>query len=168
MSKFTYIDGCTATSINVDGKNFKEMSSDEKIDAMKKLFKYFLNCQGRWETFKDVMELLVPEIATDTRSFVFDDDGNTINVYNYKHENNKISVIDFADNVSVLFNGYECFGFEIRKDEMDFINHILEMNGDNVYLSNIFMNIMMYYGNPKFLYHCDQCGDNVGEYTLDI
>lgn len=173
MSKFTYTDGCTATSIEVDGQSFSELSSQEKIETMKKLIDYV--CQqpsdhARNDLLRDVMILLIPDIATDEHEFQYDsDDENAlINVYVYKDDKDKVIVIDNGFDDQVITNGYSYFAYNLNENDRALFYKIIEKSVDNCFLNNIFMDILRTYGETEYLCHCDQCGDSVWEYTLNI
>lgn len=173
MKTFTYVDGCTVTSIKVDNNDFTELSENEKIESIKTLIDYVCNqphSKERNDLLLDAMTLFVPEISTDEKEFQYDDDNenNIISVYTYKDDKDKIIVIDDGFDEKVIINDHCYLGYKIDDEIKQVFNKVIEKSGNNSYLNNIFMDIVRKYGEGGFLYHCNQCGDSVYEYTLKI
>lgn len=54
------------------------------------------------------------------------------------------------------------------QEQKDILKSLIDEYGDNSTIQNMIMDFLELNGIPKFIYHCDECGDNVYEYTLEI
>lgn len=173
MKKFKFISGCTVSNISVNNEDFSDMEVSDKIETIKLLIEYVLAQNyddNRNDILEDCMKLLIPCIATDVKEFSYNEDNerDTITVYTYKDNKDKVIVVDCGWSEHVIINNESYFGFNITQEIKNVFKKVIEKSGTNCYLNNIFMDILKTYGKMKFLYHCDQCGDNVYEYCLKI
>lgn len=54
------------------------------------------------------------------------------------------------------------------QEQKDILKSLIDKYGDNSAIQNMIMDFLELNGIPKFIGHCDDCGDNVYEYTLEI
>ena len=55
-----------------------------------------------------------------------------------------------------------------KKFKMELYMKLIDKLCDNYDLDDLIMNLCSQYGETKFCFHCDVCGDDVYEYTLNI
>lgn len=175
MKEFRFTDGCTATSIEVDGNNFSDMENENKIEAMKTLIEYVFkqeNNKDRDYLLRDMFEMLFTEICTSVNYIKYDKENrpdSEIGVFCYKDNEDYLLMFDcqYGSDVVIILNEDTWQYVEDKEKERIFIK-LISKNPNNCYLNNCFMEILRLYGNYEYLYHCDQCGDSVSEYVLKV
>lgn len=70
-----------------------------------------------------------------------------------------------AYNLSIDDKSAEDFTVDEKKE---MIKSLIDKYGDICDLKNMIIDFLEMNAEPKFLSHCDECGDNVYEYTLTI
>lgn len=73
--------------------------------------------------------------------------------------------------------GCVCDGLDVDGEPFNNLDHdkkievfdrIFEHLDEEYGLNTLLVDILQYYGEYNYLFHCDQCGDNVWSYTLEI
>lgn len=54
------------------------------------------------------------------------------------------------------------------QDQKNILKSLIDKYGDNSTIQNMITDFLELNGIPKFIGHCDECGDNIYEYTLEI
>lgn len=54
------------------------------------------------------------------------------------------------------------------QDQKNILKSLIDKYGDNSTIQNMIIDFLELNGIPKFIGHCDECGDNIYEYTLEI
>lgn len=54
------------------------------------------------------------------------------------------------------------------QDQKNILKSLIDKYGDNSTIQNMIIDFLELNGTPKFISHCDECGDNIYEYTLEI
>lgn len=54
------------------------------------------------------------------------------------------------------------------QEQKDILKSLIDKYGDNSTIQNMIMDFPEFNGISKFIGHCDDCGDNIYEYTLEI
>lgn len=54
------------------------------------------------------------------------------------------------------------------QEQKDILKSLIDKYGNNSTIQNMIIDFLELNGTSKFIYHCDECGDNVYEYTLEI
>lgn len=54
------------------------------------------------------------------------------------------------------------------QDQKNILKSLIDKYGNNSTIQNMIIDFLELNGIPKFIGHCDECGDNVYEYTLEI
>lgn len=55
------------------------------------------------------------------------------------------------------------------QEQKDILKSLIDKHGDNsAIIQNMIIDFLELNGISKFISHCDDCGDNVYEYTLEI
>ena len=54
------------------------------------------------------------------------------------------------------------------QDKKNILKSLIDKYGDNSTIQNMIIDFLELNGIPKFIGHCDECGDNIYEYTLEI
>lgn len=52
--------------------------------------------------------------------------------------------------------------------KVDILHSVVTMLSVDYDIQDIVINLLRQYGEYKHLFHCDQCGDNVSSFTLEI
>lgn len=175
MKKFRYIDGCTVTNITVNEKYLEDLTNKEKIEAIKILINYVFeqdDCNEKDELLRNIFEMLFPYICNFEKTLEYDKEskwGGEIELFGYKDKDDYLLMFDceFGTDPVIVINEDAWKYVDIDKKKKIF-HKIIEKSADNCYLNNCFMEILEGYGKHKYLYHCDQCGDSVREWTLII
>lgn len=54
------------------------------------------------------------------------------------------------------------------QEQKDIFKSLIDKYGDNSTIQNMIIDFLELNGNAEFIGHCDECGDDVYEYTLTI
>ena len=54
------------------------------------------------------------------------------------------------------------------QEQKDILKSLIDKHGDNSTTQNMIIDFLELNGIPEFIGHCDDCGDDVYEYTLEI
>lgn len=54
------------------------------------------------------------------------------------------------------------------QEQKNILKSLIDKHGNNSTIQNMIIDFLGLNGIPKFIGHCDDCGDNVYEYTLEI
>lgn len=54
------------------------------------------------------------------------------------------------------------------QEQKDILKSLIDKYSDICDLKNMIIDFLEMNAEPKFLFHCDECGDNVYEYTMEI
>lgn len=54
------------------------------------------------------------------------------------------------------------------QDQKNILKSLIDKYGNNSTIQNMIIDFLELNGIPKFIGHCDECGDNIYEYTLEI
>ena len=54
------------------------------------------------------------------------------------------------------------------QEQKDILKSLIDKYGNNSSIQDMIIDFLELNGIPKFIGHCDDCGDNVYEYTLEI
>lgn len=149
--KIILTEGCVCDSLTIDDKEVREYSNEELKEIIKKvldkekskfnLIKFLgmiVEIFGEYSTDECLIKTAKYGILTKQ------DDADVITVEE-KDAN------DFTDE-------------EIR----DIILTVINSRNDNADLIWALRELIQILGRYKFCYHCDECGDNVGEYKLNV
>lgn len=142
--KLRYTDGCTCTSLQVDGKEFNlELSLDERRNIARKILEVTTSPEVLYHVY---YQYLVDNTDFgDTKSF-----DDVCKIYDKIYEN-----CDIFTEKSI----------ETQKDEA--LKYFDTIKDDCVY-QDIFCTFLEYEGTGGYLYTCGCCGDSVYEYKIMI
>ena len=79
----------------------------------------------------------------------------------------KFKVTDGCTCFSTTINGKDLNEFS-DEDAKLYLGYLVEHLKDRGYIDSIIRDIVTVTGKHKFLYHCEECGDNVCEYNLEV
>lgn len=74
-------------------------------------------------------------------------------------------------------DGCTCTGFDIdgkkleeftMEEKKNIMNSLMDKYGNERNINDLIMNFVYDNGEPEYKFHCDQCGDSVYEYTMEI
>lgn len=148
--EITLTEGCICDSLKIDGKESSECTSEELFSAIRKIL-YKESSKFNLIKFLD----LVIDIFCDYASFIRDS-------YRYGR-----FLISFDENYDIIINN-KCIN-DFNEDEIrDIIIEIINSEKNQANLVWTLRGLVQNYGKYKFCYHCDDCGDNVGEYKLSV
>lgn len=54
------------------------------------------------------------------------------------------------------------------QDQKNILKSLIDKYGNNSTIQNMIIDFLELNGIPKFIGHCDECGDDIYEYTLEI
>lgn len=54
------------------------------------------------------------------------------------------------------------------QEQKDILKSLIDKYGDNSNIQNMIIDFLESNGDSEFIGHCDECGDDVYEYTLEI
>ena len=148
--KITLTEGCICDSLVIDGKESSEYTSEELLSAIRKIL-YKESSKFNLISFLDQ----VIDIFSDYASFV----GNSCKYGRF--------LISFDENYDIIVNNKYIKDF--NEDEIrDIIIEIINSGKNQANLVWAFRGLVQIYGKYKYCYHCDECGDDVVEYKLEI
>lgn len=79
----------------------------------------------------------------------------------------EFKVIDGCTCFSTTINGKELNEFS-DEDAKTYLEYLIRHIEDRGFMESIIKDVITVMGKRKFLYHCEQCGDDVIEYNLEI
>lgn len=142
--KLKYINGCTCTTIQVDGREFNlDLSLDERKNIVRKILEV--------STSPLVFEHVYYQYLVDNTDF-----GNDISF----DEECKI-----YDDIYEQCDIFKDKSIETQKEES--LKYFDNIKDDSVY-QDIFCSFLEIEGKGGYLYTCDDCGDSVYEYKIKI
>lgn len=153
--KIILTEGCVCDSLTIDDKEARECSNEELKEIVKKVL-------DKEKSRYNLIKLLgmVVEIFGD-----YSNDEIMI-------ETDKYGLIiitgqdqDSADVISVAERDANDF---TEEEIRDMILTVINSRDDNADLIWTLRGLIQNFGEYKFCYHCDECGDNVVEYKLKI
>lgn len=148
--KIILTEGCICDSLEIDGKESSECTSEELISAIRKIL---YNESSKFNLIKFLDQVI--DIFSDYASFV----GDSCKYGRF--------LISFDENEDIIVNNKYIKDFNV--DEIrDIIIEIINSGKDPANLIWTLRGLVQNYGKYKFCYHCDECGDNVVEYKLKI
>lgn len=153
--KIVLTEGCICDSLMIDDKGAREYSNDELKVIIKKILTL--------EKSKFNLTKLLGQVVE-----IFDDEWYTDNIKVNTVKYGLIELESFDIDVpNITINGNNIIDF--TEDEIrDAIINIVSFDNDNANLIWTLRGLIQNYGEYKFCYHCDECGDNVAEYKLKI
>lgn len=151
--KLLLTEGCICDSLVIDDKDAIDYSNNELRNIIKKILEI--------EESKFNLIKLLGEVIK-----IFDCDyTDEITVKTYKY--GLISTIEQNCTDIIVVEGKDINDF--TEDEIrDIIINIISDNNDIANLIWVLRGFVQNLGKYKFCYHCDECGDNVVEYKLEI
>lgn len=143
-------EGCICNSFVIDGKESSECTSEELLSTIRKIL-YKESSKFNLISFLDQ----VIDIFSDYASFV----GNSCRYGRF--------LISFDENYDIIVNN-KCIK-DFNEDEIrDIIIEIINSGKNKANLVWALKGLVQIYGKYKYCYHCDECGDDVVEYKLEI
>lgn len=143
-------EGCICNSLIIDGKESSKCTSEELISVIRKIL-YNESSKSNLINFLDI----VIDIFGDYASFTED---------SCKYGR---FLISFDENNDIIVNNKYIKNF--KEDEIrDIIIEIINNGKNKANLVWTLIDFVKNYGEYKFCYHCDECGDDVVEYMLEI
>lgn len=151
--KLLLTEGCICDSLVIDDKDAIDYSNNELRNIIKKILEIE---EGKFNLIKLLEEVIK----------IFDCDyTDEITVKTYKY--GLISTIEQNGTDIIVVEGKDINDF--TEDEIrDIIINIISDNNDIANLIWVLRGFVQNFGEYKFCYHCDECGDNVVEYKLKI
>lgn len=152
--KLLLTEGCICGSLMIDDKEAKEYSDEELRSIIKKVLELEKSKTNLINLLNDVVDIF-GECSTDTSIVKTDKYGLILAT----DQNEEIDVITIDGKNVNRFN---------RAEIRDIIISAVNSNNDNIDLIRALRLFVQNFGEYKFCYHCDECGDNVVEYKLTI
>lgn len=152
--KLLLTEGCICDSLVIDDKEAKEYSDEELRSIIKKVLELEKSKTNLINLLNDVIDIF-GECSTDTSMVKTDKYGLILAT----DQNEEIDVITIDGKNVNRFN---------RAEIRDIIISAVNSNNDNIDLIRALRLFVQNFGEYKFCYHCDECGDNVVEYKLTI
>ena len=143
-------EGCVCDSLDIDGKESSECTSEELFSAIRKIL-YKESSKFNLISFLDQ----VIDIFSDYASFV----GDSCRYGRF--------LISFDENEDIIVNNKYIKDFNEDKIR-DIIIEIINSGKNQDNLVWTLRDLVQIYGKYKFCYHCDECGDDVVEYKLKL
>lgn len=153
--KIILTEGCVCDSLTIDDKEARECSNEELKEIVKKVL-------DKEKSRYNLIKLLgmVVEIFGD-----YSNDEIMIETDKYGLIIITVQDQDGADVISVAERGANDF---TEEEIRDMILTVINSRDDNADLIWTLRGLIQNFGEYKFCYHCDECGDNVVEYKLKI
>ena len=152
--KLLLTEGCICDSLVIDDKEAKEYSDEELRSIIKKVLELEKSKTNLINLLNDVVDIF-GECSTGTSIVKTDKYGLILAT----DQNEEIDVITIDGKNVNRFN---------RAEIRDIIISAVNSNNDNIDLIRALRLFVQNFGEYKFCYHCDECGDNVVEYKLTI
>lgn len=153
--KIILTEGCVCDSLTIDDKEARECSNEELKEIVKKVL-------DKEKSRYNLIKLLgmVVEIFGD-----YSNDEIMIETDKYGLIIITVQDQDGADVISVAERDANDF---TEEEIRDMILTVINSRDDNADLIWTLRGLIQNFGEYKFCYHCDECGDNVVEYKLKI
>lgn len=152
--KIILTEGCVCDSLTIDGKEANKYSNEELRSIIKKVLELEKGKANLINLLNDVVDIF-GECSTDTGMVKTDKYG--LILATDQNEETDVITID-GKNVN-RFN---------RDEIRDIIISVVNANNDTTNLIWALRGFIPNFGEYKFCYHCDECGDNVVEYKLNV
>ena len=87
----------------------------------------------------------------------------------YRNNNNimKFIVTEGCTDYATTINGKDLSEFS-DEDAKVYLEYLVRTVDDREYMNDLIREIVKNTGKYKHLYHCDECGDDVVEYSLNV
>ena len=149
--KIILTEGCVCDSLTIDGKEVNEYSNEELKSIIKKVLELE---KGK----ANLIKLLGAAIEAFSGYFT---DESII-------KTDKYGLLVKRDNNDVITVGKRNINNFTEEEIRDMILTVINMEDDNADLIWALRELTQNFGRHKFCYHCDDCGDNVVEYKLNV
>lgn len=149
--KILLIEGCVCNSLTIDDKEATEYSNEELKEIVKKVL-------DKEKSKFNLIKLLGIVIEIFSGYFI---DKSIIKTAKY-------GLLVKRDDNDVITVGKRNINNFTEEEIRDMILTIINMEDDNVDLICALRELIQNLGKYKFCYHCDECGDNVVEYKLNV
>lgn len=165
-------EGCICDSLEIDGKESSECTSEELIYIIKKILDKEKSKFNLIKLLGEIIEIF-GDYETDEHCAYCQmyncsdcDYGKTVgDVKTDKY--GSIVMTTIGNDETIAVNNKDINDFD--EDEIrDIIIEIVNSGEESVNLVWTLRGLIKDYGKYKFCYHCDECGDNVVEYKLKI
>lgn len=148
-------EGCVCDSLTIDDKEARECSNEELKEIVKKVLDKEKSRYNLIKLLGMVIEIF-GEYSTD-KIIIETDKYGLITIMEQDQ--------DGADVITVGERNVNGFAEE---EIRDMIIAVINSRDDNADLIWTLRGLIQNFGEYKFCYHCDECGDNVVEYKLKI
>lgn len=169
-------EGCVCDSLTIDDKEARDCSNEELSGIIKKvldkekskfnlikLLGMVIEIFGEYSTDKIIIETDKYGLITIMEQ---DQDGADVITVGERNAN------DFAeeeqDGADVITVGERNVNDFAEEEIRDMIIAVISSRDDNADLIWALRGLVQILGRYKFCYHCDECGDNVVEYKMEI
>ena len=149
--KIILTEGCVCDSLTIDDKEVMEYSNEELKEIIKKVL-------DKEKSKFNLIKLL--GVVIETFSGYFTDESII--------KTNKYGLLVKRDDNDIITVGKRNINNFTEEEIRDMILTVINMENDNADLICAFREFIQILGRYKFCYHCDECGDNVVEYKLEV
>ena len=149
--KIILTEGCVCDSLTIDDKEVSEYSNEELKEIIKKVLD---NEKSKFNLIK----FLGAVIEVFSGYFI---DKSII-------KTNKYGLLVKQDDNDAITVGKRNINNFTEEEIRDMILTVINMEDDNADLIWVLRELIQNLGRYKFCYHCDDCGDNVVEYKLNV
>ena len=149
--KIILTEGCVCDSLTIDDKEAMDYSNKELSDIIKKVL-------DKEKSKFNLIKLL--GVVIETFSGYFTDESII--------KTDKYGLLVKRDNNDAITVGKRNINNFTEEEIRDMILIIINKEDDNADLIWALRELIQNLGRYKFCYHCDDCGDNVVEYKLNV
>lgn len=149
--KIILTEGCVCDSLTIDSKEANEYSNEELKDIIKKIL-------DKEKSKFNLIKLLGAVIEAFSGYFT---DESII-------KTDKYGLLVKRDDNDAITVGKRSINNFTEEEIRDMILTVINMEDDNADLIWALRELIQNLGIYKFCYHCDDCGDNVVEYKLNV
>ena len=149
--KIILTEGCVCDSLTIDDKEVREYSNEELKEIIKKVL-------DKEKSKFNLIKFLGAIIEAFSGYFI---DKSII-------KTNKYGLLMKQDDNDAITVGKRNINNFTEEEIRDMILTVINMEDDNADLIWALRELIQNLGRYKFCYHCDDCGDNVVEYKLNV
>ena len=149
--KIILTEGCVCDSLTIDDKEVREYSNEELKEIIKKVL-------DKEKSKFNLIKFLGAAIEAFSGYFI---DKSII-------KTNKYGLLVKLDDNDAITVGKRNINNFTEEEIRDMILTVINMEDDNADLIWALRELIENFGRYKFCYHCDECGDNVVEYKLNV
>lgn len=167
--KILLTEGCVVGSLLIDDVPANEL----QVNKLKNIvFTVINNIMSNKANLIEMVDYLMTDTDISTSSAEYDMEYGEIPYAEYMINSQQFGVIllkeSFSEDVSLTIDGKDIS--EMSEDDIrEVIKNIIEENiVESTSLIQILTDLTRSFGRYKFCYHCDECGDNVFEYELEV